>query len=290
MRKNSKTALRTELKYRLHKMYKQGRGNSKRDAKTKSGGASPYIHSPVTLKTYLQQVEQYCDWVSANVSERPTLDDAAKNVQAYIDSHPEWSAWSQQTARSAIGKALGVDPTTLAKCDTRHAANITRGRSSNPSSAAAAARCADDLAICECVGVRHGKEAKQVTPANCHWRGGHITSVSLVGKGGRPREATVLPGRGRDLLEARCNAAQKQNTKLLGDMNNANVHGARAKYAAGIYAKGMAEGRGNGQMYTPRGMGKKYDKGVLDYVNANLGHGAGRYDTAVHNYLSYGED
>lgn len=67
-------------------------------------------------------------------------------------------------------------------------------------------------------------------------------------------------------------------------------YGARAKYAAGCYAKALSEGRGNGQMYSPKGKGlqKAYDKGALDYVNAQLGHGAGRYDVAVYNYLSYG--
>lgn len=290
MRKNSKTAVKHEMQRQLHQLYHQGRGNSKRQAKAKAGGVSPYIHSPMTLQTYSQQVAQYGDWLAQNYP-RCTMEEAAQHVQEYIDQGRAngWSGWSQQTARAAIGKALGVAPTTLAQCDTRHAANITRGRTSNPSAAAAAVRCADDLAICECVGVRHGKEAHQVTPSTCHWEGGHITSVSLVGKGGRPREATVLPGRGRDILESRCRAATNDHAPLLGGMNNANVHGARARYAAALYAKGLAEGRGNGQMYSPKGLpGQQYDKGALDYVNANLGHGSGRYDTAVYNYLSYG--
>ena len=58
---------------------------------------------------------------------------------------------------------------------------------------------------------------------------------------------------------------------------------------ASCYAKALADGRGNGQMYSPRGMqGQSYDKGALDWVNEQLGHGAGRYDVAVYNYLSYG--
>ena len=288
MRKNSKTAVKYRMQHQLHQLYHQGRGNSKRQAKAKYGGVSPYIHSPVTLQTYKQQVAQYGDWLAQNYP-GCTMTEAAKYVQEYLDSRQGWSAWSQQTARSAIGKALGVKPTKLAQCDTRHVANIIRGRISNASAAAAAVRCANDLAICECVGVRHNKEAHQVTPAACHWENGHIASVSLIGKGGRPREAIVLPGLGRDLLESRCKAAQSDNTPLLGGMNNVNVHGARARYAAGVYAKGLAEGLGNGQIYSPRGSDKKYDKGVLDYVNANLGHGVGRYDTAVHNYLSYGD-
>ena len=165
-----------------------------------------------------------------------------------------------------------------------------RGRVETEHAAAASAKYADDMSICECVGIRHNKEGKQVTPDNCNWKDGHIESINLIGKGGRPRTAVVLPGKGRDLLEARCQTAKTGSTPLLGSMTGCNVHGARAKYAAGCYAKALSEGRGNGQMYSPKGKGlqKAYDKGALDYVNAQLGHGAGRYDVAVYNYLSYG--
>lgn len=121
--------------------------------------------------------------------------------------------------------------------------------------AAASAKYADDMSICECVGIRHNKEGKQVTPDNCNWKDGHIESINLIGKGGRPRTAVVLPGKGRDLLEARCQTAKAGSTPLLGSMTGCNVHGARAKYAAGCYAKALSEGRGNGQMYSPKGKG-----------------------------------
>lgn len=275
----------------LQTKYKQGRGNSKREAKAAHGGVSPYIHSEASYKTYQQQVARYGDWLTAN-HPGANYNTAGQYVQEYVDSLKAEgkSAWTQQTARSAIGKALGVEPTSLARCDTRHAADITRGRSSTAHSTAAAAKYSDDMAICECVGVRHNKEGKQVTPDNCHWSNGHISSVSIIGKGGRPREAVVLPGKGRDILESRCKAAKSGGTALLGKMTGCNVHGARAKYAAGLYRQALATGRGNGQMYSPKGMpGRSYDKGALDYVNANLGHGAGRYDVAVYNYLSYGD-
>lgn len=201
----------------------------------------------------------------------------------------DMSAWTQQTARAAIGKALGVSPASLAQTDTRHAADITRGRSSTTHSAAAAAKYSDDMSICECIGVRHGKEAGQVTPNNCHWQGGHIASVSLIGKGGRPRDAVVLPGRGRDILEARCAAAKSGGSPLMGKMTGCNVHAARARYAARCYDKAIAEGHMSGKTYAPQdGSKKEYDTGALDYVNEQLGHGAGRYDVAVYNYLSYG--
>ena len=290
MRKNSKTAVKHEMQRQLHQLYQQGRGKSKREAKAKSGGVSPYIHSPVTMQTYCQQAGQYGDWLAANYP-RCTMQEAAQHVQEYIDQGRAqgWSAWTQQTARSAIGKALGVKSTELAQCDTRHFADITRGRTETAHAAAAAARNADDLAVCECTGVRHGKEANQVTPANCHWQDGHISSISLIGKGGRAREATVLPGRGRDILESRCKAAKSPQQQLLGKMTGCNVHGARAKYAGAIYAKGKAEGRSSGQTYTPQARpDRHYDTGLLDYVNENLGHGVGRYDVAANNY-DYGD-
>lgn len=292
MRKNSKTAAKHEMLRQLHEQYHKGRGNSKREAKAKGGGVSPAIHSRTTLQSYCQQVSQYGNWLAQH-HPGATLDGAALHTQEYIDGlrAEGASAWTQQLARSAIGKALGREPTTLAKTDTRHAADIKRGRTETSHAAAAAAKWSADLSICECMGVRHGKEACQVTPAACHWSDGHITSVSLVGKGGRPREATVLAGKGRDILESRCKAAQaagQMSKPLLGSMTGANVHRARARYAAGCYAKALAEGRGTGQMYHPKELKRAYDKGALDYVNAQLGHGAGRYDVAVYNYLSYG--
>lgn len=285
-----KNAAKHSMMAVLQSKYHQGRGNSKREAKAAHNGVSPYIHGDGTFQSYRQQVARYGDWLTAN-HPGTNYNTAGQYVQEYIDTMrgEGKSAWTQQLARSAIGKALGVEPTSLAQCDTRHAAAITRGRSSTTHSTAAAAKYSDDMAICECVGVRHNKEGKQVTPDNCHWSNGHISSVSIVGKGGRPREAVVLPGKGRDILESRCKAAKSGGTALLGKMTGCNVHGARAKYAAGCYAKALADGRGNGQMYSPRGMqGQSYDKGALDWVNEQLGHGAGRYDVAVYNYLSYG--
>ena len=276
----------------LQTKYHQGHGNSKREAKAAHSGVSPYIHSEASYKTYQQQVARYGDWLTAN-HPGANYNTAGQYVQEYVDSLKAEgkSAWTQQTARAAVGKALGVSPTSLAQTDTRHAADIKRGRSSTTHSAAAAAKYSDDMQICECIGVRHGKEAGQVTPDNCHWQGGHIASVSLVGKGGSPRDAVVLPGRGRDILEARCAAAPHGGTHLVGSMTGCNVHAARARYAARCYDKAIAEGRTSGKTYAPQdGSKKEYDTGALDYVNEQLGHGAGRYDVAVYNYLSYGGD
>lgn len=285
-----KNAAKHSMMAVLQSKYHQGHGNSKREAKAAHNGVSPYIHGDGTYQSYRQQVARYGDWLTANHPET-NYNTAGQYVQEYIDTMKaqKMSAWTQQLARAAIGKALGVAPTSLAQTEKRHADKIMRGRVETEH-AAASAKYADDMSICECVGIRHNKEGKQVTPDNCHWSNGHISSVSIVGKGGRPRTAVVLPGKGRDLLEARCQTAKTGSTPLLGSMTGCNVHGARAKYAAGCYAKALSEGRGNGQMYSPKGKGlqKSYDKGALDYVNAQLGHGAGRYDVAVYNYLSYG--
>lgn len=286
-----KNAAKHSMMAVLQSKYHQGHGNSKREAKAAHNGVSPYIHGDGTYQSYRQQVARYGDWLTANHPET-NYNTAGQYVQEYIDTMKaqKMSAWTQQLARAAIGKALGVAPTSLAQTEKRHADKIMRGRVETEHAAAASAKYADDMSICECVGIRHNKEGKQVTPDNCNWKDGHIESINLIGKGGRPRTAVVLPGKGRDLLEARCQTAKAGSTPLLGSMTGCNVHGARAKYAAGCYAKALSEGRGNGQMYSPKGKGlqKAYDKGALDYVNAQLGHGAGRYDVAVYNYLSYG--
>ena len=286
-----KNAAKHGMIHEIDRKFKQGRGNSKRNAKAKYGGVSPYIHSSVTHQTYRQQVAQYGDWLEAN-HPGTRFTEAANYAKEYLDTLKAEgkSPWTQQTARAAIGKALGVEPTSLGTTDKRRAANITRGRTETASAKAAATKNSSDMKICECTGIRHNKEGGQVTPANCNWENGHIQSISIIGKGGRPRTAIVLAGEGRDILEARAKAAKSPSEKLLGAMSGCNVHGARAIYAAGVYKLALETGKTNGQMYRPRNLdGKEYDKGALDYVNENLGHGEGRYDVAVYNYLSYGE-
>ena len=272
----------------LKELFSRGYGTSRRKAKAAHNGVSPFIHSDKTMATYMQQVNRYGDWLAANHPEA-NYNTAASYAEEYIKGlrSQGLSAWTQTTARAAIAKATRTDLTHI-EVDRRSTASITRGRTETTHAAAAAAKWGDDLAICECIGVRHGKEAPQVTPEHCNWKDGHIATISLIGKGGRPRDALVLEGKGRDILESRCKSASSQSQPLLGKMTGANVHGARAKYARGCYNYAMSNGYSSGRTYTTRGRYRaSYDKRALDFVTLNLGHGPNRYETAVHNYLSY---
>ena len=72
--------------------------------------------------------------------------------------------------------------------------------------------------------------------------------------------------------------------------SHANVHGWRADYAARCYQYALDNGKGSGNVYHAKNNNTTWDKGALDFVSENLGHGEGRYYTVVYNYLSYGKN
>ena len=72
--------------------------------------------------------------------------------------------------------------------------------------------------------------------------------------------------------------------------SHANVHGWRADYAARCYQYALDNGKGSGDVYHAKNNNTTWDKGALDFVSENLGHGEGRYYTVVYNYLSYGKN
>lgn len=66
----------------LHNLYQQGRGQKK-----KEDPDHRFIHSKVTLQTYLREVDRFSDWLKAQgVKMRCTEQEAARQVPAYLQS------------------------------------------------------------------------------------------------------------------------------------------------------------------------------------------------------------
>lgn len=260
-------------------------GVSKRAAESKFGGQSPYLHSAATVRTYMQQVRQYGDWLSSKGLKHCTIEDARKYAPEYIKSMK--SAWSQSTARSAIAKALECKSSDICTVDKREGKNIVRGRTATAKAAAIEQRHPELAEMCRSVGARHHRELANLT-AKDFFKKDDDLYAHIKGKGGRVRDALVMPGVGRNLIEERI--AAQPTGKLFAIPKNTNVHSWRADYAARCYKYAVDNGYTNGKLYKCRdGSGCVYDKGALDFVSKNLGHGDNRHYTVVYNYLSYGK-
>lgn len=260
-------------------------GTAKRAAEREHGGQSPHLHSAATVRTYMQQARQYGDWLRERGYNHATMAQARDLAPEYIMNQK--SAWSQHTARAALARVFGCQGRDLCELARRDPATITRGREQTDRAAAIDRNHADLAEACRSLGARHNRELAHLTARDLHRGEDGELYAHIRGKGGRERDALVLPGRGREIIER---AAQERPTgPLFAVPSHANVHGWRADYAARCYDYALAHGHGSGEVYHCRdGSGRTYDKGALDYVSDQLGHGERRYYTVVYNYLSYG--
>lgn len=249
-------------------------------------GRSDYIHSASTLRTYCQQTRRFGNWLISQGLGHCTMEEARSLAPEYIFSHS--SFWTQQTARSALARVFGCLGPDICELAPRGAENIIRGRIETPRAAAIERNHPDLAEVCRSVGLRHLRELDVVTAANFFTGDDGHLYCHIQGKGGRWRDALVLDGPGRGLIEA---AIREHPTgRLFRVPSHSNVHGWRADYATRCYEYAMTHGMATGELYRPRNMdGVAFDKGALAWVSAQLGHGPGRFYTVVHNYLSYGE-
>lgn len=261
-------------------------GHSKRAAERENGGQSPYLHSSATVKTYMQQARQYGDWLRDKGLNHCTMEEARAHAAEYVQEQN--SAWSQATARAALARVFGCKATDICPVEKRSPSAITRGRTQTARAAAIEQGHADLAEACRSLGARHNRELVRLKGNDLHWGKDGNLYAHIRGKGGRVRDSLVLPGRGRDIILAAAKA--HPNEPMFQVPKNANVHGWRADYAARCYQYAMENGHGSGTLYHCRdGSGATYDRGALDFVSAQLGHGADRCYTVIYNYLSYGQ-
>lgn len=266
-------------------------GTNKRSIKKENNGDTPYIHSAATARTYMQQARQYGNWLRERGLNKCSMAKAREHAAAYILSQS--SEWSRHTARSALAKVFGCKGDELCELDKRDPRQIIRGRGLTARAAAVERNHPELAEACRSIGLRHGRELMGVTASNFHLGDaakGQLPDklyCRVQGKGGRWRDAMVMDGPGRAIIEKAL--LERPEGPLFEIPSHANVHGWRADYAARCYAYALAQAYGNGELYHCRdGSGKVYDKAALAWVSEQLGHGRDRYYTVVYNYLSYG--
>lgn len=257
---------------------------------------SPYIHGEVTAQTYMQQAHLYGKWLSNQGMGNCTLEEARQHTSQYIEElklDKKHSASSINTSISALAKIWGVDSSEIAPTIPVKASSIKRGRTATARAAAIERNHPNLCAELRSCGLRNNKEAQTLKANQVIWDSTHtkVVAVHVKGKGGLWRTAKICEGtRGQELLSSRLQNANGNDLVFPHIYSGTNVHGFRADYAAWQYAWAMQNGKSTGELYHCRGenKGKVYDKGAIDYVNQQVGHGSGRGYTLITNYLSYG--
>lgn len=279
---------------------------SKRTDRAHNDGRAQYIHSESTRDNYKRVASEYGRWLSDRGMRYCGMDTAREHAREYIERGGT-SPSTQAKERSALARVFSCRGEDICDIEPRRGREITRGRRTDEERerddcrrddgrrdrAAEAERTPQGREIaeaCRASGLRHYRELEQLRASDLRYDEDGSLRLHVVGKGGRERDALVLDGPGRDAIERRAAAARDPDERLFSDCpHHLNVHACRADYAAAMYAHALETGHGSGEYYRPHdGSGDAWDKGALDYVSEQLGHGEGRYYTVVYNYLSYG--
>ena len=256
---------------------------SRHEEKAANQGRSAAIHSTGTLQTYLQQADNFADYLIDHNMKYCTLEEAQAQAADYVRSRQ--STWSQSTARAALAKIFGVPGELLCPLEKRSPDQISRGREYTDRTAAIERNHKDLATACRAMGLRRGKELQSLTAKDIRYKGGDMYA-RVKGKGGRIREAFILPA-GREIISQRI--AERPTGPLFTVPSHANVHRWRADYAAQCYQYALDHGHSSGTYYCPHdGSGTRWDKGALDWVSQQMGHGSDRYYTLYYDYLTYG--
>lgn len=261
-------------------------GSNKRAAERDNNGTSQYIHSAQTARTYMQQTRQFGDWLRERGMGYCSIDEARQHAAEYV--REQKSSYSQHTARSALAKTFGCTGNDICELGKRETSKITRGREVTERQAGIERQNPGLAEVCRSIGARHNRELVRIAAKDFHYDNDGNMYCHIKGKGGRVRDALVMPGRGRDIIEAKIKE-QPRGALWPSVPSHANVHGWRADYAARCYQYALDNGKGSGNVYHAKNNNTTWDKGALDFVSENLGHGEGRYYTVVYNYLSYGK-
>lgn len=280
MAKNIKYRMLRELESQINM------GVKRKPLRSNSSGKSEFLHSANTIRTYMQHVGSFGDYLRDIGLNKCSIDEAKEHAAKYITSFPSVS--TQKTVRCALARVFHCDGKDICELESRRSKDIKRGRTITDRAAAIEKNHPEIAHICRSIGARHHREFINIKADDFFYKDGDLF-CHIVGKGGRHRDAIVLDGKGKEIIEN----ILKDNPKgpMFRSYSGANIHKYRADYAVRLYALGEKKGYSTGEIYRLRdGSGKGYDKGILDYVSSMLGHGYDRYYTVVHNYLSYGEN
>lgn len=284
------------------------RGQSKHAAKQAARAEAQRMHTSYTqitglyatssFSTYQKQALTALRWIADHYGCKH-LDECRPYLPAYFAEMQTrgLSAWTIRTRVYALCSVYDADYAALfgiERLPARHRADIKRGR--QMSVADARHNTPEQQAvrtIARACGARRGG-ILALTVEDLLARDGHLY-VHLREKGGKEREAIVLPQYEVDVLEIFLKYARNPKAAETGGKQrlfcrsalpkDMPLHYLRAQYAQDLYRYYGAQGAASGRLYHCRAdrKGKFYDKGVLMAVSHNLGHS--RCDVVVSHYL-----
>lgn len=228
------TSLRDQERFGESKHAAKRIAINKAHAQGRSGfGVAPEgVFSVVSFKTYRQVAHEFAGWCTQNGYAR-TMIDARQYAGIYLKERIDrrLSAWTIQRDRSALRKIF-QDPELCWEIEIprRRLKEIKRSRfvvkmddQFDPE------KHPELVDFCFATGLRR-HELMAIRPADIYWQDNKLIAFVRQGKGGRPREVTVLPGmelRVLNIIEGR------QPDKPIFDHvpTKMDIHSYRADYA-----------------------------------------------------------
>lgn len=197
-------------------------------------GASPAgVYSVVTFTGYRQVAREFANWCKQNTKAR-TMDEAKFYAGFYLQYRIDrrLSAWTIQRDRSALRKIF-QDPELCWEIEIpkRRLADIKRSRLPVDMDKHFEPDNYKDLVdFCRATGLRR-HELEAICPGDIFWKNDKLIAFVRQGKGGKPREVTVLPGMELRVLQI---MSGRQPDKPIFDHvpTKMDVHSYRAGYAS----------------------------------------------------------
>lgn len=263
---------------------KQAYGESRHQAKAQ-GTDGDKIFSVKTMDKYAQVARDFSRYCDSKESGLRRKNQVTKYVDPYLQSlkDKEYSAWTQQTARSALTKVLGKDYSSI-ELDKKERCTIVRSRMDTENARHFSEERNEELIhFCQCTGLRRS-ELESLKPEQMFRISGDYY-LQIKGKGGKERTVSVL---GNDKRVVAKIAQTPKGEHVWGKVHSAaNIHGYRADYAKALYKKYArpTEKLKKSEKYVCRKdlRGVVYDKAAMKIVSKNLGHN--RIDVIASNYL-----
>ena len=259
-------------------------GESRHLAKL-DGSDKEKIFSYGTMKKYKQIAKDFSKFCDSNNPGLRRRKDVIKYIDPFLQSlkDRDCSAWTQQTARSALTKIFDKDYSTI-KLDMKERRMIIRSRLDTPNARHfSEAKNADLVNFCQNTGLRRS-ELESLRPKQLFKKGDQYI-LQVKGKGGKIRDVMILNNDAR-VIEKILNTPKGE--LVWGRVHSAaNIHGYRGDYAKRLYekyARPITSLKAS-EIYSCRKelAGVKYDKKAMRIVSNNLGHN--RIDVIATNYL-----
>ncbi|MDU3124347.1 MAG: phage integrase N-terminal SAM-like domain-containing protein [Finegoldia magna] len=294
-KKKNKFTLTNDVYNSLNKKLQTGMGRNKHKDK-KQGLDKNYIYSSTTFQSYKQQAKQFAKYAKTHFPEVKNIRDVKiKHVNTYLNYliEQDRSAWTINTAKCAIAKALDLSTTQFIETPKRERKNIMRSRYNvKMDKHISAEKEALYNKITNATGLRR-KELLRLRGTDLKYSSnlGYYLDYTAKGKGtkgGRPRIILIMGKGPRETQEVVNFIKNAGKLKVFPQISKAyDNHYYRAEYAKRIYnyyAKPSNQLK-KGEKYHMRGdmRGQVLDRIAMAIASEALGHG--RISVIAQSYL-----